>query len=354
MVERDPNDDKNVIVEIRPGAGGDEAGAVGRRPLPDADPLRRAPRLQGRAAVESVTATTRSPSRATAPTRCSSSRAGPIASSASRRPSPRAGSTPRRRPSPCFPRPRTSRSRSTPGDLQIDVYRSSGPGRPVGQHDRLGGAHHPQADRDRGLDAGREIPAAEPRAGDAGPARPPVRARARRAAGVDRRQPPGPGRDRRARGEDPHLQLRRAARQGPPHQPAGPQPRWDPDGRARRAHRRPPGRREAPAARGEGRWRDAAPGRGASIGAARARRREVLAAAGCETPRLDAELLLAECCGVAGASGSCSTALARWTAPQRERYGDLLRSAGGARAGGLHPRAPPFRRLDAGGRSRGC
>jgi peptide chain release factor 1 len=26
MVERDPNDDKNVIVEIRPGAGGEEAG----------------------------------------------------------------------------------------------------------------------------------------------------------------------------------------------------------------------------------------------------------------------------------------------------------------------------------------
>src|SRR5205823_11185841 len=26
MVERDPNDDKNVIVEIRPGTGGDEAG----------------------------------------------------------------------------------------------------------------------------------------------------------------------------------------------------------------------------------------------------------------------------------------------------------------------------------------
>ncbi len=29
MVERDPNDDKNVIVEIRPGAGGDEAGLWG-------------------------------------------------------------------------------------------------------------------------------------------------------------------------------------------------------------------------------------------------------------------------------------------------------------------------------------
>jgi peptide chain release factor 1 len=30
MVERDPNDDKNVIVEIRPGAGGDEAGLWAR------------------------------------------------------------------------------------------------------------------------------------------------------------------------------------------------------------------------------------------------------------------------------------------------------------------------------------
>jgi peptide chain release factor 1 len=29
MVEQDPNDDKNVIVEIRPGAGGDEAGLFG-------------------------------------------------------------------------------------------------------------------------------------------------------------------------------------------------------------------------------------------------------------------------------------------------------------------------------------
>ena len=32
-------------------------------------------------------------------------------------------------------------------DLEIDVYRSSGPGRAVGQHDGLGGADHAQADR---------------------------------------------------------------------------------------------------------------------------------------------------------------------------------------------------------------
>ena len=34
-----------------------------------------------------------------------------------------------------------------PNDLRIDVFRSSGPGRPVGQHHRLRGAHHPPADR---------------------------------------------------------------------------------------------------------------------------------------------------------------------------------------------------------------
>ena len=59
-----------------------------------------------------------------------------------------------------------------PNDLQIDVYRSSGPGRAVGQHDRLGGAHHPQAERHRRLDAGREVAAAEPREGAAGAPRP--------------------------------------------------------------------------------------------------------------------------------------------------------------------------------------
>ena len=48
MVERDPNDSKNVIVEIRSGAGGDEARAVRRRPLPDADQVRGAAQLQDR------------------------------------------------------------------------------------------------------------------------------------------------------------------------------------------------------------------------------------------------------------------------------------------------------------------
>ncbi len=55
-------------------------------------------------------------------------------------------------------------------DLQIDVYRSSGPGWAVGQHHRFGRAHHPPADRAGGVDAGREESAPEPRPGAGGPA----------------------------------------------------------------------------------------------------------------------------------------------------------------------------------------
>ena len=61
-----------------------------------------------------------------------------------------------------------------PNDLQIDVYRSSGPGRPVRQHDGLGGSDHAQAVGHRRLDAGREVAAPEPGEGNARPARPPV------------------------------------------------------------------------------------------------------------------------------------------------------------------------------------
>ena len=173
MVEQDPNDDKNVIVEIRPGAGGDEAGLFagdlyrmlnryaerkgfqtealqrGRRPVHV--------RRQGRRAR----------------TASSSSRAARIACSACRRRRRRAASTPPPRRWPCCPRPRTSTSRSTsrPADRRLPLV---GPGRAVGQHDRLGGAHHAQAERHRRLDAGREVAAPEPREGDARAARAPA------------------------------------------------------------------------------------------------------------------------------------------------------------------------------------
>ena len=82
-----------------------------------------------------------------------------------------------------------------------------GPRRPVGQHDRLGGADHPPADRHRGLLPEREEPAAEQGAGAA---------RAALAAagggrggggreGLGRAQGPGP--HGRPVGAGPHLQL---------------------------------------------------------------------------------------------------------------------------------------------------
>ena len=85
--------------------------------------------------------------RATA--RCRSSRA-PTGWCASRRSTTRAGGRRRSPASRCCrssSRPTTSRSPTT--SIRVDVYRSSGPGRPGRQHDRLRGAHHPPADRHR-------------------------------------------------------------------------------------------------------------------------------------------------------------------------------------------------------------
>ena len=206
MVERDPNDDKNVIVEIRPGAGGDEAGLwagdlyrmltryAERRgftvePLSIGDGtytfaikgdgaysvfkfeggthrVQRVPETESQGRIHTSTATV--------------------------------AVLPEAEDVEVDGRPQRS------ADRRLPQLRSR---RPVGQHHRLGGADHPQADRDRGLDAGREVPAAEPRARDARAARAAVRARAGRAAGRGRRLAPGAGRQRRARREDPHLQL---------------------------------------------------------------------------------------------------------------------------------------------------
>ena len=146
MVERDPADDKDVIVEVQGGAGGDEAGLwagdvyrmltkyAERRGF-KAEPLevgdgkytfaikgdgaysvfkyeggthrvQRVPATESQGRIHTSTATVA-----------------------------------------VLPEAEEVDVQIDPNDLQIDVYRSSGPGRPVGQHDRLGGAHHPQAER---------------------------------------------------------------------------------------------------------------------------------------------------------------------------------------------------------------
>jgi len=46
--------------------------------------------------------------------------------------------------------------------LDVECTRLRGQEWQSDEHDRLRGAHHPQADRDSGLDAGREVPEAEP------------------------------------------------------------------------------------------------------------------------------------------------------------------------------------------------
>ncbi len=58
-------------------------------------------------------------------------------------------------------------------DLRIDVYRSTGPGRPERQHDRLGRAHHAPAEWPGGRHPGREEPDQEPGQGDGRAPRPP-------------------------------------------------------------------------------------------------------------------------------------------------------------------------------------
>ena len=146
MVERDPNDDKDVIVEIQGGAGGDEAGLwagdlyrmlsryAERRGF-KAEPLdvgdgkytfavkgdgaysvfkfeggthrvQRVPATESQGRIHTSTATVA-----------------------------------------VLPEAEDVDVEVDPNDLQVDVYRSSGPGRPVGEHDRLGGADHAQAER---------------------------------------------------------------------------------------------------------------------------------------------------------------------------------------------------------------
>ena len=251
MVERDPNDDKDVIVEVQGGAGGEEAG------LWAGDLYRMLSRYAERRGFRPsrsswATASTRSPSRATGPTRCSSTRAAPTACSASRRPSRRAASTRRPRPSRCCPRPRTSTSTSTPTTCRSTSTarpgragsRSTRPTRRCASRTSRPGSSSRCRTRRASCRTARRRCACCARGCTS--ARWPS---SRRRAAADRRAQVGHG---RSRGEDPHLQLRRAPGHRPPRQAHDAQPRPGARGRARRVHRRAAGRREAPRARGPG------------------------------------------------------------------------------------------------------
>ena len=110
-------------------------------------------------------------------------------------------------------------------DLRIDVYRSSGPGRPVGQHHRQRGPHHPPADRPGGHPAGREVAAQEQGQGAEGAAHAAVRAGARAAGERARRRAQIDGRLGRPLRAHPHLQFPAGPGDRPPHQPDAAQAR---------------------------------------------------------------------------------------------------------------------------------
>ena len=238
MVERDPNDDKNVIIEIRGGAGGDEAALFA------GDLFNMLTRY-----AEERGFTTEVLSQSAAEVGGFKEVTFEIKGDGAYSVFKFEGGTHRvQRVPKTESQGRIHTSTATvavlpeaedvdvnidPNDLTDRRVSLVGSRRAVGEHNRLGGADHPRADRDRRVDAGREVAAAEPRQGDARAAGTHLRASARGAAGGDRGRAQVAGRHRAALREGPHLQLSAGPRDRPSHQADCAQPRRDPGRRPR-------------------------------------------------------------------------------------------------------------------------
>ena len=191
---KDPNDGRNVIMEIRGAEGGEEANLFARDLFEMYLRYAATQKLEGRGALGGRLGPRR-PQRG----RSSSSKGAdawhrlkheggthrvqrvPVTESKGRIHTSAATVTvlPEADEVEVDDRPRRPEDRRLPLDR---------PGRPVGQHDRLGRAHHPPADRHRRRHAGREEPDPEPGQGHGGAAGPAAQGRAgppgRRAVGA--------------------------------------------------------------------------------------------------------------------------------------------------------------------------
>ena len=230
LVPKDPNDGKNVIVEIRGAEGGDEAniwaGDLYRmyeqwseRHRWKTEVLSSQPSDMG--GFRDVTFVVRGKD-AWSHLKHEARPAPGAAGAGDREPGPGAHERGDGRGAARGRGGRRAGRPQRPRHRHVPLHRS---GRAVGEHHRLRDPDHAQADRPRRHLPGREEPAPEQGQGDADPALAAAPGRAGAPGRRARRHAAQPGRRRRALGEDPHVQLQGEPGHRPPHRADPAQPR---------------------------------------------------------------------------------------------------------------------------------